>query len=77
MSLGPTQDRKSNKKFKDDAESSNKESSSAKKLAEVYNAEMQEVLYQSHLKSLHIKQLQEELRRYDLYFIWLCNILFF
>lgn len=73
---GPTEDRKSNMNFKD-AESSSKESSSAKQLAQVYNEEMREVLYQSHLKSLHIKQLQEELRRYDPSFIWTCNILFF
>jgi len=61
-----TQDRKSNVNFKD-TESSNKESNSAKHLAELYNAEMQEVLYQSQLKSQHIKQLQEEIRRYELY----------
>jgi hypothetical protein len=59
---GPTQDSKSN------IDSSNKESDSAKQLADLYNAEMQEVLYQSRLKSQHIKQLQEEIRRYDLLF---------
>jgi RecG-like helicase len=76
MFSGPTQNRKSSKKFKD-VESLNRESSSAKQLAEVYSAEMQEILYQSHLKSLHIKQLQEELRRYDNYLIWLRSISFF
>jgi hypothetical protein len=63
----PTQDSKINMK-REDPDFSNKESSSAKQLADLYNAEMQEVLYQSRLKSQHIKQLQEEIRRYDLLF---------
>lgn len=59
---GPTQDSKTNLKC-DDAGCSNKESNSAKQLVQLYNEEMQEVLYQSQLKSQHIKQLQEEIRR--------------
>jgi len=47
----------------DDADCSNKESNSAKQLVDLYNAEMREILYQSQLKSQHIKQLQEEIRR--------------
>jgi len=59
---GPTQDSKINMKC-EDADSTNKESNSAKQLVDLYNAEMREVLYQSQLKSQHIKQLQEEIRR--------------
>jgi hypothetical protein len=59
---GPTQDSKINLKC-EDADSTNKESNSAKQLVDLYNAEMREVLYQSQLKSQHIKQLQEEIRR--------------
>jgi hypothetical protein len=73
---GPIKDNETNVKLKG-AEASNKDGNSAKQLAELYNAEMQEVLYQSRLKSQHIKQLQEEIRRYDLYFQWICKILFF
>lgn len=59
----PTQEgSKINLKF-DDADCSNKESNSAKQLVDLYNAEMREILYQSQLKSQHIKQLQEEIRR--------------
>jgi hypothetical protein len=59
---GPTQDSKINMKC-DDEDCSNKESNSATQLVDLYNAEMREVLYQSQLKSQHIKQLQEEIRR--------------
>lgn len=59
---GPTQGSKTNLKC-DDADFSNKESNSAKQLVDLYNEEMREVLYQSQLKSQHIKQLQEEIRR--------------
>jgi hypothetical protein len=69
---GPFKGNKNNVKSKD-VEASKKESNSAKQLAESYNAEMQEVLYQSRLKSQHIKQLQEEIRRYDLYIKWISN----
>jgi hypothetical protein len=71
---GPVNGNETNVKSKG-AEASNKERNSAKQLAELYNAEMQEVLYQSQLKSQHIKQLQEEIRRYGLYFKWICRIL--
>lgn len=64
---GPIQGRKTDTKC-EDADSSNKESNSAKQLPYLYNAEMREVLYQSQLKSQHIKQLQEEIRRYNLLF---------
>ena len=64
---GPTQGVKINMKH-EDADSSNKQSNSAKHLVDLYNAEMQEVLYQSQLKSQHIKQLQEEITRYNLLF---------
>lgn len=64
---GPTQGFKINMKY-EDGDSSNKQSNSAKQLVDLYNAEMQEVLYQSQLKSQHIKQLQEEIRRYNLLF---------
>ncbi|PNF21738.1 hypothetical protein B7P43_G10351, partial [Cryptotermes secundus] len=60
---GPIKGNENNVKSKD--EDSNKESSSTKRLADLYNAEMQEVLYQSRLKSQHIKQLQEEIRRFQ------------
>lgn len=73
---GPIKGNENSVKSKDE-EASNKESNSAKQLAELYNAEMQEVLYQSRLKSQHIKQLQEEIRRYALYFKWICKISFF
>ena len=46
-----------------DTANSEKESRSIKKLKELYKAEMQEIIYQSQLKSQHIKQLQEEIRR--------------
>lgn len=64
---GPTKGSKISMKY-EDADSSNKESNSAKQLVDLYNAEMREVLYQSQLKSQHIKQLQEEIRRYNLLF---------
>lgn len=62
---GLTQGIKINMKC-EDADSSNKQSNSTKHLVDLYNAEMQEVLYQSQLKSQHIKQLQEEIRRYNI-----------
>jgi hypothetical protein len=62
---GPINGNETNVKSKT-AEASDKERNPMKRVAELYNAEMQEVLYQSRLKSQHIKQLQEEIRRYDL-----------
>jgi hypothetical protein len=65
---GPTREGSKINMKCEDADSLNKESNSAKQLVDLHNAEMREVLYQSQLKSQHIKQLQEEIRRYNLLF---------
>ncbi|XP_069679410.1 uro-adherence factor A-like [Periplaneta americana] len=60
----PTRDSDSDRSFKDAGSSSNGKKS-VKRMAELYNAEMQEILFQSQMKSQHIKQLQEEIRRFQ------------
>jgi hypothetical protein len=66
----PVKDSNSKSSIKD-AATSEKESQALKKL---YKKEMQEIIYQSQLKSQHIKQLQEDMRRcvwivYSAYYI--------
>ncbi|PSN37851.1 hypothetical protein C0J52_22906 [Blattella germanica] len=60
----PSQNSQSSTNLKDTT-NSEKEVRAIKKLKEMYKAEMKEIVYQSQLKSQHIKQLQEEIRRFQ------------